>query len=140
MPRADSIWGILPDLSSGTDDSLAHLNGATIHQPIHAGRESSGMNTFACAGPDWESVYLQRVRRNAQAAAKWRQNLLPVNYALPVSSLELGNLAGNEITVCAPGASDIFRHRLAGLLIEAGANLVVTVSDVGSISVYRDMP
>ena len=94
-------------------------------------------NTFACAGPDWESVYLRRVRRNAHVPAKYRHKLVPVNYALPVASLELGDLANCEITVCAPGASDIFRHRLAELLIKTGAKLVITVSNVGSISVYR---
>lgn len=94
-------------------------------------------NTFACAGPDWESVYLQRVRRNAHIAFKWQQDLLPINYDVPVASLELGNLAGHEITLVAPNTSETFRRNLAERLLIAGANLVCAVSDVGSISVYR---
>ena len=95
-------------------------------------------NTFACAGPDWEFVYLQRVRRNAHVAFKWQHDLLPINYDVPVASLELGNLAGHEITLVAPNTSDSFRRNLAESLLKAGANLVCTVSDFGIIGVYRE--
>ena len=70
-------------------------------------------NTFACAGPDWESVYFQRAQRNAYSSPKYAQTLLPINYNLPLSSLEVGSLTDCEITVCAPGASDNLRHRIA---------------------------
>ena len=94
-------------------------------------------NTFACAGPNWESVYLQRVKRNAHVGAKWQQDLLPINYSLPVASLELGDLSGCEITLCAPGTSENFRRTIAEVLLKAGASMVAAVSDVGRISIYR---
>ena len=94
-------------------------------------------NTFACAGPEWESLYMQCVKRNTFLAAKYRQHLVPINYQISVSSLELGDLSGCEVTLCAPGTSETFRHSISQVLLKAGAAMVAAVSDVGSISVYR---
>ena len=100
-------------------------------------RGSIVRNIFACAGPHWESVYLQRVKRNAHIRVKWQQDLLPINYSLPVASLELGDLTGCEITLCAPATSENFQQTVAEILLKAGASMVAAVSDVGQICIYR---
>jgi hypothetical protein len=96
-------------------------------------------NTFAFAGPDWESRYLAHVRRQAHIAPKYHAQLIPLNYSVPVDSYQLGNLRGHEITVIAPRVSDMFRSGIAQYLLGVGADLVVTISDVGSLETYRSM-
>lgn len=94
-------------------------------------------NTFAFAGPEWETVYINRVRRNANIAARWQQHLVPVNYRISANSLELGDLSGCEVTLCAPGTTEGFQHNVAEVLLKSGASMVAAVSDCGSISIYR---
>lgn len=94
-------------------------------------------NTFAFAGPQWEQLYLQRVRRNAHVSAIYRQYLVPINYGLPVGSLEIDDLSGCEVTLAAPNTSRTFRHNVAQHLLNSGANMVAAVCDCGSISIYR---
>jgi hypothetical protein len=95
------------------------------------------INTFAFAGPNWLPPYLAHVRRNANIAPKNHRKLIPLNYSVPVDSYEVGNLAGHEITLIAPGSSTEFQVGVARYLLQSGASLVVTVSDAGSISAYR---
>lgn len=97
-------------------------------------------NTFAFAGPMWEQRYLAAVRRNAWIAPQYHHRLIPLNYSVSVDSYSLGNLSGHEITLIAPGTSDEFRAGAASLLLAHGADLVVSISDVGSISALRSMP